>query len=451
MDEQTPSQIMDEQTPSQIMDKQKQSQIMDEFRRRVGMSEEKLKGFEEEISQSHGSEQKPSQIMDEFRRRIGISEEQVKQREEEIIQHQGSEEKTSQIMDEEKLKGSEEELTSMTKMLQMSDGMLFQKEQELEKCKREDNRMTALTKELQELYTFTQKQLLDKDKELATALANQRSDERKQDNINYKFQELDKCLEISKELGTIKGKLRGTGRKLDVRVSGQTDMDCSECKKLVIACMRQLLIKDIEIGNLKAKLRVCGGVTDPHKSQIDFNLVKRMRIDLKFNPNTADPRLVFRADHRSVRWVKDTANLTDVENKYFGTYVVWGTKGFTSGRQYWEIEVDEGSIWSVGISALNFRTQKWIRPSQREEYWAVVLWNIGEKLFTTRSLGLFVRIVELLKIGIYLNSDAGTVTFYNPENASPVYKFTAKFFGIMYPVFRFIFAKSGYNSLSVAE
>ncbi|XP_069775385.1 zinc-binding protein A33-like isoform X2 [Narcine bancroftii] len=263
----------------------------------------------------------------------------------------------------------------------------------------------------------------------------------------------------------------------------------AECKKLTIACMRQLLNKDAEINMLKEKLRYRDGQIPDSKPTIDestlreseteletlktilkdleellhlknkeikriteqegITTIKRNRIYLKLDPTTADPRYLFSSDQLSVRWDENPSEIADRQKQYAGTYVVWGTKGFTSGKRYWEVTVDEGTVWSVGVSPQATKSRKWVRASRQDQYWTVLLWNIGKTRLEKRTMGKFVNIIQLRKIGVYLNYEDEKVTFYNIETERSVHEFTGTFQGPLYPVFRFFFATSKNHRLSV--
>ncbi|XP_072892753.1 uncharacterized protein [Hemitrygon akajei] len=148
---------------------------------------------------------------------------------------------------------------------------------------------------------------------------------------------------------------------------------------------------------------------------------------------TAHPALEVSEDRKSVRWTGIRRDLPDTGKRFTVWPCVLGSEGFTSGRHYWEVEVEGNWGWSLGVAA-EFVERK-AGVGQRPETWVWVIERSGDEFYANTSHpSLLASDPAPGRVGVYLNYQLGTVSFYNAETKSHLYTFTVNnFMGKLYP------------------
>ncbi|XP_058990363.1 E3 ubiquitin-protein ligase TRIM34-like isoform X3 [Mustela lutreola] len=160
-------------------------------------------------------------------------------------------------------------------------------------------------------------------------------------------------------------------------------------------------------------------------------------VDITLNPINLNLNLVLSEDQRQVMsvpiWPVDCTN--------FG---ILGSQYFSSGKHYWEIEVSKKCAWILGVYCRKgFHNKKsGVRQGTNHQsaysryrpqcgYWVIGLQNeFGYKAFeessTSEPMVLTLSMaVPPHRIGVFLDYDAGIVSFFNVTNhGSLIYKFS---------------------------
>ncbi|XP_043941905.1 zinc-binding protein A33-like isoform X2 [Protopterus annectens] len=157
--------------------------------------------------------------------------------------------------------------------------------------------------------------------------------------------------------------------------------------------------------------------------------------NLSLDTKTAHPELVLSEDLVSVRHCNKWQQHADNPERFKCSFSVLGSEGFTSGRHYWEVGVENKTRWIVGVVSESINRKRSIRPSPDNGYWVLCLRNGNDYYVcnvSPKSLGLNVK---LLRIGMYLDYDGRQLSFYNADNMSHLYTFTHTFIERLYPYF----------------
>lgn len=160
-------------------------------------------------------------------------------------------------------------------------------------------------------------------------------------------------------------------------------------------------------------------------------------VDVTLDPETAHPELTLSEDRKSVRYGSKKLILSLFDNaKRFSTApVVLGSQVFFSGRSYWEVQVGDKPEWGLGLCRESASRKGNILFSPNNGYWVLRLQNGGNYEALTLPVSPLTMSVRPRRIGIFLDYEAGEISFYNVTDRSHIYTFTDKFLGNLRPLF----------------
>ena len=158
-------------------------------------------------------------------------------------------------------------------------------------------------------------------------------------------------------------------------------------------------------------------------------------VDIKLDPATAHPSLLLTADLRSVQ---DGELWRDVPNnpERFDTWpCILGLQNFSSGRHYWEVMVGERAEWGLGVCQDTVSRKGEITPSPENGVWAMWLLKGSEYMVLASPSVPLLHLERPRCIGIFLDYEAGEISFYNITSGSFIYTFNHLFSGFLRPYF----------------
>ncbi|XP_062950743.1 E3 ubiquitin-protein ligase TRIM58-like [Cynocephalus volans] len=164
-------------------------------------------------------------------------------------------------------------------------------------------------------------------------------------------------------------------------------------------------------------------------------MLRKFQADVKLDPATAHPSLLLTADLRSVQ---DGELWRDVPNnpERFDTWpCILGLQTFSSGRHYWEVVVGERSEWGLGICQDTVPRKGDTTPSPENGVWAMWLLKGSEYMVLASPSVPLLPLERPRCIGIFLDYEAGEISFYNVTNGSYICTFNQLFSGILRPYF----------------
>ncbi|NWU97930.1 TRI39 ligase, partial [Upupa epops] len=166
------------------------------------------------------------------------------------------------------------------------------------------------------------------------------------------------------------------------------------------------------------------------------DMLKKFRVDVTLDPETAHPELILSEDCKSVRRgnKKLLLSLFDYPKRFSTCPVVLGSQVFFSGRHYWEVQVGDKLEWGLGLCQESASRKGYVVFSPNNGFW-VLRQNGGNYEALTSPISPLTLSVRPRRVGIFLDYEAGEISFYNVSDRSHIYTFTDKFSGNLRPLF----------------
>lgn len=164
-------------------------------------------------------------------------------------------------------------------------------------------------------------------------------------------------------------------------------------------------------------------------------------VDVTLNPQTANLNLVLSKNRRQVRFVGAKLSEPSSLEEHYDCSVL-GSQHFSSGKYYWEVDVTKKTAWILGVcstpvepmfsfSQYSSKQSAYSRYQPQSGYWVIGLQRKHEyRAYEDSSPSLLLSMtVPPRRIGVFLDYEAGTVSFYNVTNHGlPIYTFSKYYF-----------------------
>ncbi|XP_044840111.1 zinc finger protein RFP-like [Mauremys mutica] len=144
--------------------------------------------------------------------------------------------------------------------------------------------------------------------------------------------------------------------------------------------------------------------------------------NVTLDPDTAQLRLILSDDRKCVRYGDTQQDLPDNPQRFDIDFCVLGCEGFTSGRHCWEVEVEDGRCWAVGVTRESVRRKGEISRSPKGGIWALQRWEGQFQVLTSPVIPLPLSRVPS-RIWVCLDCDRGQVTFIDAGDEAPIFTF----------------------------
>ncbi|XP_036819521.1 butyrophilin subfamily 2 member A2-like [Oncorhynchus mykiss] len=168
---------------------------------------------------------------------------------------------------------------------------------------------------------------------------------------------------------------------------------------------------------------------------VELETIRKHAVDVTLDPDTAHPKLILSEDRKQVRYGDIKQNLPDNPKRFDIVPYVLGKESFSSGRFYYEVQVEGKNGWTLGVARESINRKKYIRLKPENGCWTVWLRFKEYKALTDPSVVLSLR-EKPHKVGVFVDYEKGQVSFYNVEARSHIYSFTGyTFTEKLYPFF----------------
>ncbi|XP_066474064.1 E3 ubiquitin-protein ligase TRIM39-like [Tiliqua scincoides] len=165
-------------------------------------------------------------------------------------------------------------------------------------------------------------------------------------------------------------------------------------------------------------------------------------VNVILDPDTANPQIVISEDQKSARWDVTRTDVPHNPKRFKSSCCVLGHEGFTSGRHYWEVNVEDGGIWAIGVARGSVRRKIELRLTPEEGIWALQ-GDFGQFQALTNPVTPLPLSCTPRRIRVSVDYEKGHVQFLNADTKDLVFIFpSASFSGErIFPFFKVLLAQ----------
>ncbi|XP_034096574.1 E3 ubiquitin-protein ligase TRIM39-like [Gymnodraco acuticeps] len=170
--------------------------------------------------------------------------------------------------------------------------------------------------------------------------------------------------------------------------------------------------------------------------EVELKRVQQYEVEVTLDSDTAHPALILSDDGKQVKDGDVRKNLPNNPERFDYCACVLAKQSFSSGRFYYEVQVEGKTEWTLGVARESINRKGPITSSPQKGYWTIVLRNENEyKAFAGPSVRLSLK-SQPQKVGVFVDYEEGLVSFYDVDAAALIYSFTGCCFKEkLYPYF----------------
>ncbi|XP_041718206.1 E3 ubiquitin-protein ligase TRIM39-like [Coregonus clupeaformis] len=192
---------------------------------------------------------------------------------------------------------------------------------------------------------------------------------------------------------------------------------------------------DLCVGNLRrAVSQLEETVTKEMLKLCDAELkrVQQWSVDVTLDPDTRHHNLVMSEDGKKVRDGYRQHTLQHDPERFWNVPSVMGKEGFSSGRFYYEVQVEGKTTWFLGLMRESTNRALLLR-SPDNGFWIARL--IDDQFCPIGGTRVCLQ-KKLRRVGVFVDYEEGQVSFYDVENKSHIFSFIGDTFTEkLYPYF----------------
>ncbi|XP_057565065.1 butyrophilin-like protein 9 [Hippopotamus amphibius kiboko] len=192
-------------------------------------------------------------------------------------------------------------------------------------------------------------------------------------------------------------------------------------------------------GKLKAELEKLQVELEWRRAegQAEWKAAQQHAVNVTLDPGSAHPSLEVSEDGKSVSSCREVPGSAAGDPQRFSEQMcVLSRERFSSGSHYWEVHVGRRSRWFLGVCLAAVPRSGQARLSPACGYWVMGLWNGCEYfVLDPHRVALTLRVPPRC-VGIFLDCEAGKLSFFNVSDGSHIFTFTDTFSGALCAYFR---------------
>ncbi|XP_029969405.1 E3 ubiquitin-protein ligase TRIM21-like [Salarias fasciatus] len=190
-----------------------------------------------------------------------------------------------------------------------------------------------------------------------------------------------------------------------------------------------------------------GKLTQQMETLLDkakLSRAQQFAVDVTLDPNTAHPNLTLSHDGKQVYSSSVKQNLPDNPERFDSAVNALGKHSFSSGRFYYEVQVEGKTSWDLGVARESVNRKGSINASPENGFWTIGLRTGG--IYKASTVHLSVK-SPLKKVGVLLDYEKGLVSFFDVDCAEIIHSFKdCSFKEKLYPFFSPGTHRDGQNS-----
>uniref|UniRef100_A0A4W5JD65 Uncharacterized protein n=1 Tax=Hucho hucho TaxID=62062 RepID=A0A4W5JD65_9TELE len=280
--------------------------------------------------------------------------------------------------------------------------------------------------------------------EVKTTIQAQRTEEQ----IKKEFEKLHQFLREEEEarIAALKEEEEQKSQKMKEKIE-QMDREISSLSDPIRAIEGELKDEDISFLQVRTALSQCtmpdpqlvsGALIDvaKHLGNLKFRVWEKMQGIVKHTPvildtNSANPWHSLSDDLTNVSHTGPHQQLPDNPERFMKYPTILGSKGFSSGKHSWEVEVGDHPDWIIGVGKESADRKGKLYASPEYGIWA--LCQRSGQYSNCKGETLLIKIPQ--RIRVQLDYNQGEVSFYDSEDMTLIYTHKDTFTETLYPYF----------------
>ncbi|NWW45415.1 BT1A1 protein, partial [Pedionomus torquatus] len=144
---------------------------------------------------------------------------------------------------------------------------------------------------------------------------------------------------------------------------------------------------------------------------------------MTLDPETANGRLYLSEDCKSVRWDRLQQDLPSNPRRFKILSCVLGSRGFTSGRQSWDVEFHREGTWGIGVAKESVPKDRIFHLKAKDGVWALSHNRNGYMALTSPDVTPLALHRVPKRVRICLDYKEGRVVFFDAESREQIFAF----------------------------
>ncbi|XP_053193237.1 E3 ubiquitin-protein ligase TRIM39-like, partial [Scomber japonicus] len=171
-------------------------------------------------------------------------------------------------------------------------------------------------------------------------------------------------------------------------------------------------------------------------AEAELKRVQQYAVDVTLDPDTAYPRLILSDDGKQVHHGDVWKCLPDNPNRFTHYVHVLGKQSLSSGKFYFEVQVNEKTDWTLGVARESINRKGHITLRPEDGFWTTTLRHGNEYSACNNPPVRLSLKSPPQKVGVFVDYEEGLVSFYDVDAVALIYSFTGcSFTEKLYPYF----------------